>query len=68
LTSSQPDRTGAKGLLVTLGWFAPAGATGVPALIGPRPKPIFGLIERLFTVAVNAWRYSLSIELIRSGK
>jgi hypothetical protein len=67
LASSQPDRTGAKGLLVTLGWFAPAGATGVPALIGPRPKPI-GLIERLFTVAVSAWRYSTSIELIRSGK
>jgi len=69
LFAHYPEWNGAKGLLVTLGWLVLAGAIlCVLALIGSRLKRIFGLIERLFTLAVIAWLYVISIELIRFGK
>ena len=61
-------RTGgeAKGLIETLGWVVLAGAVACAlALVGPRLKRIFGLIERLFTVSVILWIGVISIELIR---
>lgn len=36
------------------------------ALVGPRLKQVFGLIERLFTLSVIVWIYVISVELIRS--
>ncbi len=56
----------AKGLLVTMGWVVLAGAVACAlGLVGPRLKPIFGLIERFFTLSVIIWICIVSIELIR---
>jgi len=56
----------AKGLFVTLGWVVLAGAVACAlGLVGPRLKPVFGLIERFFTLSVIIWIYIISIELIR---
>ncbi len=69
LFAHYPEWNGVKGLVVTLGWLVLAGAVGCAlALVGPRLKQIFGLIERAFTLAVIAWLYVISIELIRFGK
>src|ERR1700684_760652 len=47
----------AKSLLVTSGWVVLAGAVACAlGLVGPRLKPIFGLIERFFTLSVIVWR------------
>src|SRR3984957_17699333 len=47
---------GAKGLIDTLGWVVLAGAVACAlALVGPRLKRIFGLIERLFTASSILW-------------
>ena len=55
-----------KTLLDTLGWVVLVGAAATAlALVGPRLKQIFGLIERLFTLSVIVWLYVVSIELIR---
>ena len=43
-----------------------ATATGL-AIIGPRLKRIFGLIERLYYVSSIAWFFVVSIELARIG-
>jgi hypothetical protein len=49
-----------------LGWVVLAGAIACAlGLVSPRLKPIFGLIERFFTLTVIAWIYLISIELIR---
>jgi hypothetical protein len=59
----------AKTLLDTLGWVVLVGAVATAlALVGPRLKQIFGLIERLFTLSVIAWLYDISIEFIRFAK
>jgi hypothetical protein len=56
----------AKSLLVTIGWVVLAGAVACAlGLVGPRLKPLFGLIERFFTLSVIVWIYIMSIELIR---
>jgi Protein of unknown function (DUF998) len=56
----------AKSLLVTVGWVVLAGAIACAlGLVGPRLKPIFGLIERFFTLSVIVWIYLMSIEIIR---
>jgi hypothetical protein len=56
----------AKSLLVTIGWIVLAGAVACAlGLVGPRLKPIFGLIERFFTLSIIVWIYIMSIELIR---
>jgi hypothetical protein len=56
----------AKELLVTIGWVVLAGAIACAlGLIGPRLKPIFGIIERTFTISVIVWIYVMSIELLR---
>jgi hypothetical protein len=55
-----------KGLLVALGWVVLAGAVASAlALVGPRLKLIFGLIERFFTISVIVWLAVMSIELYR---
>jgi len=55
-----------KSLLVTVGWVVLGGAIACAlGLVGPRLKPIFGLIERIFTLSVIVWIYVLSIDLIR---
>jgi hypothetical protein len=60
---------GAKGLIETLGWVVLAGAIACAlALVGPRLKPIFGLIERVFTASAIVWITVISIELVRFGK
>jgi hypothetical protein len=57
----------AKGLLVAIGWVVLAGAVACAlGQVGPRLKPIFGLIERTFTLSVIVWIYIMSIELLRS--
>jgi hypothetical protein len=53
------------------GWLpwvitATASATGL-AIIGPRLKPIFGLIERSYYLSSIAWFFVVSIELARIG-
>jgi hypothetical protein len=64
-----PAWHGAKGFLDTLGWVVLAGAIACAvALVGPRLKRIFGLIERVFTASVIVWIGLLSIELLRFGK
>jgi hypothetical protein len=56
----------AEGFLVTIGWVVLAGAIACAlGLVGPRLKPIFGLIERIFTLSVIVWIYIMSIELLR---
>ena len=53
LVSHYPVWHSAKGLLVTLGWVVLAGAVACAlGLVGFRLKPIFGLIERFFTLSV----------------
>jgi hypothetical protein len=47
--------------------LAGAAATAL-ALIGPRLKRVFGLVERLFTLSVIVWLYVISIELVRLAK
>lgn len=60
---------GSKGLIDTLGLVVLVGAIGCAlALVGPRLKQVFGLIERLFTASAIAWISVISIELIRLGK
>jgi hypothetical protein len=57
---------GIKSLVGTLGWIVLVGAVATAlALVGPRLKQIFGLIERLFTASVIVWIYVISIELYR---
>jgi hypothetical protein len=69
LFSHYPPWHEAKGLLVALGWAVLAGAVATAlALIGPRLKRVFGLVERLFTLSVIVWLYVISIELVRLGK
>jgi hypothetical protein len=66
LFSHYPAWHSAKSLLVTLGWVVLAGAVACAlGLVGPRLKPVFGLIERFFTLCVIVWIYLISIELIR---
>ena len=66
LFSHYPAWHSAKSLLVTLGWVVLAGAVACAlGLVNPRLKPIFGLIERFFTLSVIVWIYLISIELIR---
>jgi hypothetical protein len=67
--SHYPTWHGVKGLLVVLGWVVLAGAVATAlALIGPRLKRVFWLIERLFTLSVIAWLYVISIEVVRRAK
>jgi hypothetical protein len=69
LVGHYPEWRGAKGLIDTLGWLVLAGAVACGlALVGPRLKSIFGLIERVFTASVIVWIGVISIELIRFGK
>jgi hypothetical protein len=66
LFSHYPAWHSAKSLLVPLGWVVLAGAVACAlGLVNPRLKPIFGLIERFFTLSVIVWIYLISIELIR---
>jgi hypothetical protein len=59
----------ARSLIDTLGWVVLVGAIGCAlALVGPRLKRIFGLIERLFTASAIVWISVMSIELVRFGK
>ena len=44
-----------------------ASATGI-AMIGPRLKRIFGLIERCYYASSITWFFVISIELARIGK
>jgi uncharacterized protein DUF998 len=51
-----------------LPWVITATATATAlAIIGPRLKRIFGLIERLYYVSSIAWFFVISIELARIG-
>jgi hypothetical protein len=60
---------GSKGLIDTLGWVVLVGAIGCAlALVGPRLRKVFGLIERLFTTSAIVWIGVISIELVRFGK
>jgi hypothetical protein len=69
LPSHYADWQGAKSLIDTLGWVVLAGAIACAlALVGPRLKRIFGLIERLFTASAIVWIGVISIELVRFGK
>jgi hypothetical protein len=69
LFSHYPAWHGVKELLVVLGWVVLAGAVATAlALIGPRLKRVFGLIERLFTLSVIVWLYVISIEIVRLAK
>jgi hypothetical protein len=55
-----------KSLLVILPWAMTGSAIGIVLALGaPRPKMIFGLIERLFYLASIAWFLVVSIELAR---
>src|ERR1700677_1968455 len=66
LFSHYPAWHSAKSLLVTVGWVVLAGAIACAlGLVGHRLKPIFGLIERFFTLSVIVWIYLMSIEIIR---
>lgn len=63
------DWHNASSLLQTLGWLVLVGAIATAvALVGPRLKKIFGLIERLFTLSVIAWLCVMAIELIRFAR
>jgi hypothetical protein len=69
LFSHYPQWHGIKSVIVTLGWIVLVGAVATAlALVGPRLKRIFGLIERLFTLSVIVWLYVISIELVRFAK
>jgi hypothetical protein len=69
LFTHYPAWHGAKGLLVVLGWVVLTGAVATAlALLGPRLKRVFGLIERLFTLSVIVWVYVISIEVVRLAK
>jgi hypothetical protein len=69
LLTHYPEWNGVKGLVTTLGWLVLAGAVACAlALVGPRLKRIFGLIERLFTLSVIVWLSVISIELIRFAR
>jgi hypothetical protein len=66
----EPAWQAVKGL--TDGWLPwvitiTASATGI-AMIGPRLKRIFGLIERSYYAASITWFFVVSIELARIGK
>lgn len=64
-----PEWQSVKGLIDTLGWVVLAGAIACAlALVAPRLKRIFGLIERFFTASVIVWLSVISIELVRFGK
>jgi hypothetical protein len=66
LFSHYPAWHSAKSLLGPIGWVVLAGAVACAlGLVGPRLKPIFGLIERFFTLSVIVWISIMSIELIR---
>ena len=66
LESHYRDWGNARTLIDALGWVVLIGAIACAvALIGPRLKRVFGLIERLFTSSVIVWIYVISIELIR---
>jgi uncharacterized protein DUF998 len=66
LFSHYPAWHSAKSLLATVGWVVLAGAIACAlGLVSPRLKPIFGLIERFFTLSVIVWIYLMSIEIIR---
>jgi uncharacterized protein DUF998 len=66
LFSHYPAWHSARGFLVAVGWVVLAGAVACAlGLVAPRLKPIFGLIERFFTLSAIVWIYILSIELIR---
>ena len=63
------DWHGIRTLVQALGWVVLVGAIATAvALIGPRLKKIFGLVERIFTFSVIIWLYVISIELIRFAK
>ena len=69
LFTHYPAWHGAKGLLVVLGWVVLTGAVATAlALLGPRLKRVFGLIERLFTLSVIVWLCVISIEVVRFAK
>ena len=67
LFSHYPVWHSAKSLLETVGWVVLAGAVACAlGIVGPRLKPVFGFIERFFTLSVIVWIYVISIELLRS--
>jgi hypothetical protein len=69
LFSHYHDWHSAKSILDPLGWVVLVGAVATAlALVGPRLKQIFGLIERLFTLSVIVWLFAVSIELIRFAR
>jgi Protein of unknown function (DUF998) len=69
LFSHYPQWHAINSLIGTLGWVVLVGAVATAlALIGPRLKRVFGLIERLFTLSVIVWLYVISIELVRFAK
>ncbi len=52
-----------------LGWIVLVGAIATAvAIVGPRLKRNFGVIEGIFTLSVILWLYAISIELIRFAK
>jgi hypothetical protein len=69
LLSHYQDWHNAKEFFDTLGWVVLVGAIATAlALVGPRLKQIFGLIERLFTLSVIIWLYAVAIELVRFAR
>jgi hypothetical protein len=69
LRDHYPEWQGSKGLIDTLGWVVLAGAIACElALVAPRLKRIFGLIERFFIASVIVWLSIISSELIRFGR
>jgi hypothetical protein len=69
LVDHYPEWQSSKSLIDTLGWVVLAGAVACAlALVGPRLKRVFGLIERFFTASAIVWISVISIELIRFGK
>jgi hypothetical protein len=69
LFSHYPQWLRVKNVVATLGWVVLVGAVATAlALVGPRLKRVFGLIERLFKLSVIVWLYVMSIELVRFAK
>jgi uncharacterized protein DUF998 len=62
----EPEWHGVKSLIVIIPW-AMTGTVIATALatVSPRLKPIFGLIERLFSISSIAWFFVVTIELAR---
>ena len=57
---------GVKSLIVIIPWVMTGTVIAVAvATVSPRLKPVFGLIERLFSVSSIAWFLVVSIELAR---